>query len=71
MKIISPEVLKAFEPFDSFALGVIGFLIGGELTRNIFVKFGKRVFTILLFEGSVAFLLMIVLSFFAFNYFYD
>jgi Kef-type K+ transport system membrane component KefB/predicted transcriptional regulator len=70
-KIISPQTIQTFEPFNLFALGIIAFLIGGELTHNIFLKFGKQVFAILLFEGGVAFLLVVVVSFLALNYFYD
>lgn len=63
--IISEEAVEFLEPFNTFALGVIGFLIGGELKRDIFTRFGRQVFTILLFEGGVAFLLVSLLSFLA------
>ena len=62
--VISSQTMKALEPFNVFALGIIGFLIGGELKRDIFVKFGRQVFAILLFEGLLAFLLVGSLSFF-------
>jgi len=71
LKIISPQTIETLEPFNFFALGVIGFLIGGELKREVFVKFGKQVFAILLFEGGLAFLLVGLASFLALNYFYD
>ena len=67
--VISPETVQELELFNLFALGIIGFLIGGELERDIFVKFGKQVLAILLFEGGVAFLLVIGVSFFALHYF--
>ena len=60
--IIPHEKVIELEPFNLFALGLIGFLIGGELKREIFVKFGKQVSVILLFEGLMAFLLVGVLS---------
>jgi len=63
--------LRALEVFNLFALGVIGFLIGGELERDIFVKFGKQVIAILLFEGGLAFVLVGTVSFLALNYFYQ
>jgi Kef-type K+ transport system membrane component KefB len=63
LRIITPQTIKALEPFNVFALGVIGFLIGGELKRDVFVKFGKQVAAILLFEGLTAFVLVGVLSF--------
>jgi len=69
LKIISPETVENLELFNLFALGIIGFLIGGELERDIFVKFGRQVVAILLFEGGVAFLLVIAASFFALHYF--
>ena len=63
LKIISQETIHTLKPFNLFALGVIGFMIGGELKRDVFVKFGKQVFSILLFEGLTAFLLVGVFSF--------
>ena len=55
--IITPEALDKFNPFNIFALGVIGFLIGRDLTGEIFAKYGKQVFYILLAEGLSAFVL--------------
>lgn len=69
--IISAETVGKLESFNLFALGVIGFLIGGELKREIFVKFGRQVMAILLFEGLAAFLLVGVLSFGIMMFFYD
>jgi Kef-type K+ transport system membrane component KefB/predicted transcriptional regulator len=63
LRIISQETILDLEPFNMFALGIIGFLIGGELKREIFVKFGRQVVAILLFEGLAAFLLVGFLSF--------
>jgi len=60
--VVPHEKVIELEPFNMFALGLIGFLIGGELKREIFVKFGKQVSVILLFEGLVAFLLVGTLS---------
>jgi Kef-type K+ transport system membrane component KefB/predicted transcriptional regulator len=71
LKVISQQTVQTLEPFSLFALGIIGFLIGGELKREIFARFGKQVFAILLFEGGMAFLLVLLLSFFALCYFYD
>jgi Kef-type K+ transport system membrane component KefB len=52
-------------------LGIIGFLVGGELKREVFVRFGKQVATILLFEGVTPFLLVVLLSFAVLVCFYD
>ena len=69
--IISQRTISDLEPFNMFALGIIGFLIGGELKREIFTKFGKQVITILLFEGLAAFFLVGTLSFAITWYFSD
>lgn len=60
---ISLRTLEVLEPFNVFALGIIGFMIGGELKRDVFVKFGRQVIAILVFEGLTAFLLVGTLSF--------
>ncbi|UCG59695.1 MAG: cation:proton antiporter [Phycisphaerales bacterium] len=69
--VIERQTVGILEPFNVFALGLIGFLIGGELKRDIFVKFGRQVVAILLFEGLVAFLLVGLLSFGIVLYFFD
>ncbi len=69
--IISERTIQDLEPFNMFALGIIGFLIGGELKRDIFVKFGGQVFSILLFEGLAACLLVGSMSFGIMWYFSD
>ncbi len=52
LKIVSQQTVQALEPFSLFALGIIAFLIGGELKRDIFLRYGKQVAAILLFEGG-------------------
>jgi Kef-type K+ transport system membrane component KefB len=64
LRIIPSEAVEALQPFNILALGIIGFLVGGELKRDIFVKFGKQVPIVLLFEGITAFILVGLLSFF-------
>ena len=44
--------------FNNFALGLIGFLVGGELSGSIFRKYGKQFTAILLGEGLAAFFLV-------------
>ncbi|OHB57629.1 MAG: hypothetical protein A2173_10400 [Planctomycetes bacterium RBG_13_44_8b] len=63
LKIIPSQTVQNLEMFNLFALGIIGFLVGGELKREIFAKFGKQVPIVLLFEGVTAALLVGVLSF--------
>ena len=69
--VISQKTISDLEPFNMFALGTIGFLIGGELKYEIFQKFGKQVISILLFEGLAAFILVGVFSFLITLYFFE
>lgn len=43
LHIIPPQAVESLEPFNLFALGIIGFLVGGELKKEIFVKFSRQV----------------------------
>jgi Kef-type K+ transport system membrane component KefB len=52
--LIGKDVLKNFEPFNAFALGIIGFLIGGELHLNVFKRYGRQLTIILITEGLAA-----------------
>lgn len=61
LNIVHDSTLQALEPFNYFALGLIGFTIGGELKKQVLVKYGKRFVSILLSEGIFAFLLAGVL----------
>ncbi len=58
--LITPRTIEALRPFTMFALGMIGFMIGAGLRGNIFKKYGKQFFIILLSEGVGAFLLVTV-----------
>ncbi|MHC4638083.1 MAG: cation:proton antiporter [Planctomycetota bacterium] len=71
LKIIDEQTIKSFDLFNYFALGGIGFLIGRELESKIFVKYGRQVIAILLFEGLTAFFLVGTLSFLIMLCFYD
>ena len=59
--IIDEETIQNLMPFNFFALGIIGFMIGGELHRDIFRKYGRQFFAILFAEGIGAFLTVSVL----------
>ena len=61
LKLIDAEAIKNLLSFNFFALGVIGFMIGGELHRDVFKKYGRQFFIILLSEGLGAFFLVSVL----------
>lgn len=54
--ILSSSTLDQFIPFTQLALALIGFLVGGELKKSIFLKYGKSYLTILLFEGILSML---------------
>ncbi|MFW5769304.1 MAG: cation:proton antiporter, partial [Spirochaetota bacterium] len=40
-KIIDQQVIDTFQVFNFFALGIIGFLVGGELLGSTLKKYGK------------------------------
>ena len=61
-KLVGPEDILALRPFNMFALGLIGFLVGGELHGSIFKKYGKQFTAILLGEGLAAFFLVGIAS---------
>ncbi len=71
LNLITAATVEGLEPFNLFALGLIGFLIGGELKSDIFRRFGKQVTAILLFEGMVAFSLVTILTFIILCNFYS
>lgn len=58
LNVIGPQVAESLSPFNIFALGIIGFMIGGELQYDIFKRYGKQFIIILLSEGLAAFLLV-------------
>ncbi len=53
------DIIK-LQSFNWFALGIIGFLVGGELQGENFRKYGKQFMAILFGEGVAAFLLVSV-----------
>lgn len=69
--VVSAEAVDLLEPLSWFALGLIGFLIGGELDWDIFKRFGRQVTSILLFEGLTAFALVTLLSFVITLFYFD
>ncbi len=64
LSLINYATIEKMSPFNFFALGIIGFMIGGELKISIFKKFGKQFMTILLAEGMGSFFAVTILSFF-------
>ncbi len=61
LKLIDSKTIDILAPFNYFALGVIGFMIGGELHRDVFRKYGRQLLTVLLAEGLGAFVLVALL----------
>ncbi len=57
---ITPQYIEKLRPFTMFALGIIGFMIGGELRGDVFRKHGRQFFIILFSQGFAAFLLVAV-----------
>jgi Kef-type K+ transport system membrane component KefB len=60
--IVNTEVIDKLGPFNSFALGLIGFTIGGELKKTTLARYGMQFLSILLSEGLAAFLGVSVLT---------
>lgn len=63
LKFISEETVSNMEPFNFFALGLIGFSIGGELKSSVLKKYGKQFTWILFFEALTAFVVVSILMF--------
>ncbi|MBU1061657.1 MAG: cation:proton antiporter [Candidatus Omnitrophica bacterium] len=61
LKIVDHDIILSLQPLSYFALGLIGFMIGGELKKEIIAKYGKQFLNILLYEGLTAFLVVSVL----------
>ena len=58
LNLLPQASVEALEPFTQFTLGIIGFMIGGELRAEVFKKYGKQFFVILFSQGFAAFLLV-------------
>ena len=58
--LITPKTIESLEPFMMFALGLIGFMIGAELRAEVFKKYGRQFFIILLSQGMGAFFLVMI-----------
>ena len=69
LNLIGRDTVETLSSFNMFALGIIGFMIGGELKRDVFKKYGKQFFVILCCEGIAAFILVALLSGFVAWYF--
>jgi len=54
LKAITPQDIQKLEPISLLALAIIGFSIGGELKKEVFEKYGKKLIIVLLCEGIMA-----------------
>lgn len=58
LRLVKHADVAALQPFTIFALGIIGFLVGGELKAENFRKYARQFSAILLGEGLFSFLLV-------------
>jgi len=61
LNVINKDIIEILVPFNYFALGLIGFMIGGELKSEVFRRYGKQFLAILLAEGLAAFFMVFIL----------
>jgi len=72
LRLIDVNIVGELKYFSSFALAVIGFLIGGELKIKVLKKYGKQFAWILFLEAFMAFLVVsIIISIAAWFFFKD
>ncbi len=55
LKVIGEHAIKALQPFNYFALSLIGFTIGGELKKSVLARYGRQFVVLLFLEGAMAF----------------
>lgn len=58
LRVIDADTLEAFQLFNVFALGIIGFLVGGELFMGTIKKYARQFAGILVGEGILSFVLV-------------
>ncbi|MBU0676318.1 MAG: cation:proton antiporter [Proteobacteria bacterium] len=61
LHILTSSLVDAFAPLVNFALALIGFMVGGELKYEIFRRYGRQFFIILLCEGILAMIVVTTL----------
>ena len=64
IRFINEDIIETLQPFNFFALGLIGFMIGGELKIATLKKYGKQFSMILVMEAMGAFLIVSALMIF-------
>ncbi|MDA3900016.1 MAG: cation:proton antiporter [Spirochaetes bacterium] len=58
LHLINSSVISSLNNFNYFALGIIGFMVGGELHLSTMKKYGKQFSAILFGEGILSFSLV-------------
>jgi Kef-type K+ transport system membrane component KefB len=61
LNVIDTNTVEGLAPLSLLALGIIGFMIGGELKLEVFRRHGRRAMVILFAEGIGAFVLVTLL----------
>jgi Kef-type K+ transport system membrane component KefB len=61
LNLLSDDLLNQFTPFTSIALALIGFRVGGDLSRSVFSRYGKQLIVTLLAEGLLAMIVVALL----------
>jgi len=61
--LLGGEDIENLRAFTWFALGIIGFLVGGELKYEAFKQYGRQFVQILLWEGLLAFFFVALSTF--------
>ncbi len=57
-KLVNSAEIARLAPFNFFALGIIGFLVGAEIKLDTMKKYGRQFLAILLAEGLLSFTLV-------------
>jgi Kef-type K+ transport system membrane component KefB/predicted transcriptional regulator len=60
LDIVDIKLVESLIPFNYFALGLIAFVIGGELKKEVFKKYGKQFIYTLFSEALGAFVIVTV-----------
>jgi Kef-type K+ transport system membrane component KefB len=63
LRVLDHTTIDSLSPLNSFALGLIGFMIGSELKLSIFRKLGRYIVAILLSEALAAYALVAVATY--------
>ena len=62
LNIIGRDTVELLSSFNMFALGIIGFMIGGQLRADVFKKYGRQFLIILCSEAIAAFAIVALLT---------